>query len=142
MATFTAKDASGATIYFGASGAGTVGDPFKAFAVDDGPAVAGTYTYTTSANMTAAANIGPAPTSGEKSVLLQAVISTDTAMNIILQMETTPSSERVKFFLPANSVVVFVPRYPLKLGTADKRWQAIASIAGNVAFHVMTRSEA
>jgi hypothetical protein len=142
MATFSAKDASGSTIYFEASGSGTAGDPFKTFAVDDGPSEAGTHTYTTSANMTTAADIGPAPSAGEKSVLLQATISTDTEMYIILQMETTPGSERVKFFMSANSTAIFVPRYPIKLGTADKKWQAIAENAGNVAFHTVTKSEA
>ena len=142
MTTFQAKDASGATIYFEANGAGTVDNPFKSFAVDDGPSEAGTLTYTISANMTSAADIGPAPSGGEKSILLQAVISIDTEGYIILQSETTPGSERVKIFLPANSVVVFIPRYPIKLPIADKKWQAIAEASGNVAFHTTTKSEA
>lgn len=109
---------------------------------DAGPSIEGTSTYTTSANMTTAADIGPVPTSGQKSILLQACISVDTAMSITLQMETTPGSERVKFFLPANGSIIFIPRYPKKLGTADKKWQAIASASGNVAISTTTRSEA
>jgi hypothetical protein len=119
------------------AGANTVG------AVKDaGPNVAGTYTYTSSADMTVAADIGPAPTLGQKSVLLQATISAAVAMEFTLQMETTAGAERVSFFLPANGSVVFVPRYPIKLGTADKKWQGKASAAGNVRIHTTTVSEA
>jgi hypothetical protein len=142
MTTFTAKDASGSTIYFEALGAGTVGDPFRSFAVDDGPAEAGALTYTTSADMTTAADIGPAPSGGEKSVLLQAVISADAEGYITLQSETTPGAERHTFYMPKNSAVVFIPRYPIKLPIADKKWQAIAEVACNVAFHTVTKSEA
>lgn len=109
---------------------------------DNGPETAGTFTYTTSADMTAAASIGPAPTSTQKSVLLQAVISTDTAMLFTIQMETTAGSERQSWYLPASGSVIFVPRHPVKLGTADKRWQGIASVAGNVAINTVTTSEA
>lgn len=111
-------------------------------AMDAGPSVAGTPTYTTSADMSTAADIGPAPTGGQKSVLLQAVISSAVALEFTLQMETTPGAERVSFFLPANGIVIFVPRYPIKLGTADKKWQGKASIAGNVRIHTTVRSEA
>ena len=109
---------------------------------DNGPETAGTFTYTTSADMTTAADIGPAPTSTEKSVLLQAVISTDTAMQFTIQAETTAGAERQSWYLPANGSVIFVPRHPVKLGTADKKWQGIASAAGNVAISTVTTSEA
>ena len=109
---------------------------------DDGPQVAGTPTYTTSADMSTAADIGPVPTASEKSVLLQATISADTAMLFTFQMETTPGAERISFYLPANGSVIFVPRYPIKVGTADKKWQGKASVSGNVAIHTTTVSEA
>ena len=109
---------------------------------DNGPETAGTFTYTTSADMTTAASIGPAPTGSQKSVLLQAVISTDTAMQFTIQMETTAGAERQSWYLPANGSVIFVPRHPVKLGTADKRWQGLASVAGNVAISTVTTSEA
>lgn len=112
-------------------------------AVKDGGAnVAGTKTYTTSADMSTAADIGPAPTSGEKSVLVQAVISVAEAMEFTLQMETTPAAERVSFFLPANGTIIFIPRYPIKVGTANKKWQGKASVAGNVRISTTTVSEA
>ena len=101
--------------------------------VDEGPNISGTKTYTTSADMTSVADISPAPTSGEYSVLLQAIITTDTAMLFTLQMETTAGAERVSFYLPANGSVIFIPRYPIKLGTADKKWQGLASASGNLA---------
>ena len=109
---------------------------------DNGPETAGTFTYTTSADMTTAASIGPAPTGSQKSVLLQAVISTDTAMQFTIQMETTAGAERQSWYLPASGSVIFVPRHPVKLGTADKRWQGLASVAGNVAISTVTTSEA
>ena len=109
---------------------------------DNGPETAGTFTYTTSSDMTSVADIGPAPSGGQKSVLLQALISTDTAMKFTIQMETTAGSERQAWYLPASGSVIFVPRYPVKVGTADKKWQGIASVAGNVAISTVTTSEA
>ena len=109
---------------------------------DNGPETAGTFTYTTSADITTAADIGPAPSGGQKSVILQAVISTDTAMQFTIQMETTAGAERQSWYLPASGSVIFVPRYPVKVGTADKKWQGIASVAGNVAISTVTTSEA
>lgn len=102
----------------------------------------GTNTYTTSANMTSAADVGPAPTAGQYSVLHQATISTNTAMQFTFQMETTAGAERHSFLLPANGTVVFIPRYPIKLGTINKKWQGLASVAGTVCISVVTGSEA
>jgi len=109
---------------------------------DNGPETAGTFTYTTSSDITTAADIGPAPSGGQKSVLLQALISTDTAMQFTIQMETTAGAERQSWYLPASGSVIFVPRHPVKVGTADKKWQGIASVAGNVAVSTVTTSEA
>ena len=110
---------------------------------DNGPETAGTFTYTTSSDMSSsAANIGPAPSGGQKSVLLQALISTDTAMLFTIQMETTAGAERQSWYLPASGSVIFVPRYPVKVGTADKRWQGLASVAGEVRISTVTTSEA
>ena len=109
---------------------------------DAGPSVAGTHTFTSSADMSTAADIGPAPASGEKSVLLQAVISSAVAMEFTLQMETTAGSERESFFIPASGTVIFIPRYPTKLGTAGKKWQGKASVSGNVRVTTVTKSEA
>jgi hypothetical protein len=63
-------------------------------------------------------------------------------MEFTLQIETTPAAERHSFFIPANGTVVFIPRYPIKLGTADKNWQGKASVAGNVRISTVTTSEA
>ena len=105
---------------------------------DDGPNIEGTKTYTATADITTAADIGPAPSAVEHSVLLQAVISTNTAMKFTMQMETTPGDERISFYLPANGSVVFVPRYPIKLGTKGKKWQAISDTVGDVTIHITT----
>ena len=88
-----------------------------------------------------AVNIGPAPSGGEKSVLLQITVSTDTAILFTMQA-ATPAAERHAFYLPANGTVVFVPRYPIKLSVADKQWQGIASGAANIRVTTVTTSEA
>ncbi len=101
-----------------------------------------THTYTTSADMTTAADIGPASTTaGKKVVLAQITLSTDTAMSIVIQSSSTLGDERHKFFLPANGSVIFVPRYPIKLPVAAEKWQAIASVSGNVAFSMVSYEE-
>ncbi len=108
---------------------------------DSGPAVAGTETYVTSADMTTAAAIGPAPTATQKSKLLQFMVSAAVAMEFSLQEETS-ATVRYSFFLPANGGIIDSPRYPAKLTTADKRWFGKASVAGNVRVTTTTVSEA
>ncbi len=107
---------------------------------DGGPAVRGTETYTTSADMTTAAAIGPAPSAGQKSRLLQVMVSTDTAMLFTLQEETS-GTVRYAFRLPAGGGVAFALRNAL-LATPDKRWFGRASVAGNVYVTTNTASEA
>lgn len=108
---------------------------------DAGPAEAGTHTLTVSADMTTTAAISPAPASGQKLVLREIQISVDTAMNVILEEETT-ATDFYKFFLPENGSISLVFRYPKKLPTADKKWFAKASATGNIAITAVTTSEA
>ncbi len=108
---------------------------------DSGATAAGTETYTTSADMTTAAAIGPAPTATEKSKLLQLVISTDTTMLFTLQEETSATVRYVLALAPYVPVML-VFRYPPKLATADKKWFGKASVAGNVYVTTTTISEA
>jgi hypothetical protein len=108
---------------------------------DDGPNTRGTSTYATSADMSTAAAIGPAPTAGQKSVLKEIDISALVAMEFSLQEETSATVFR-SFFIPASGTLHLVFRDELKLATADKRWFGKASIAGNVRIGTITKSEA
>ncbi len=96
--------------------------------------------YTTSANMTSAGNITVAPATGQKIVVDDLLISTDTAMNVVIQEETS-GTVLAKFFLPANSVIQVTPRDGMKADTADKHLQAVASVSGNIAITTWGHSE-
>lgn len=108
---------------------------------DAGPAQNLTRTYTESANMTTAAAITAAPNAGEKVVLMDVLVSADTAMNFSLQMETS-NNVLAKVFLPANGVAQITLRGFVKGDAADKRIFGKASVAGNVAITAVQFSEA
>jgi|6_EtaG_2_1085325.scaffolds.fasta_scaffold237538_2 adenylosuccinate synthase len=111
--------------------------------VDGGVGKHETHTYTTSADATSAIAIAPSGSisAGEKQILGQCIISTDTAMNIEIQSSDTQGVERHKFYLAANNSVVFIPRYPIKLPVAQENWNALASVAGNIAISTVTYEE-
>jgi hypothetical protein len=108
---------------------------------DNGPSQTLTRTYTASADMSTAAAITAAPASGKKIVLMDVLISTDTAMNFALQMETS-ATVLAKVFLPANSVMQVTLRGFIKGDTADKKIYGKASVSGNVAITAVYFSEA
>lgn len=93
-----------------------------------------------SANMTTAADVTNAPTSGEKLVIVDIIASADTAMSLLFEEETS-GTDIVKVFIPANGVVQITPRGKIKLATANKKLTAKASVAGNVAVTVTYYSE-
>ena len=91
--------------------------------------------------MTTAAALTAAPTSGQKLIIVDIIASSDTAMNILFEEETS-GTDIFKVFLPANGTVQITPRGKVKLATADKKLTGKASVAGNVAFTVTYYSEA
>ena len=93
-----------------------------------------------SADMTTAAAVTHAPTSGEKLVIVDIVASADTAMNLLFEEETS-GTDILKVFIPANGVVQITPRGKIKLATANKRLTCKASVSGNVAVTVTYYSE-
>lgn len=98
-----------------------------------------TRTVTVSADMTAAAAITPAPSAGERIYATDIVVSTDTAMNFLVEMETS-GNDIAKVFLPANGTAILTLRGLLK-GDADaKKFTGKASAAGNVAILAVTFS--
>lgn len=109
---------------------------------DAGTNFTSTLTYTTSADMQTAAAISPAPSTGEYLVVDDIIASADTAMSIEFELEDAASTNYVKLFLAANSVLQVTPRGKWKLGTANKKLFADCSAAGNVAFSVWSHSEA
>lgn len=94
-----------------------------------------------SADATGLVAVTDAPTSGQKLVITDVVISVDTAMRVDLLTETT-GTIHASFYLPANGSVQFTPRSKLKLPTADKKLQVDASVAGNISVTAFYYSEA
>ncbi len=95
----------------------------------------------TSADATTAVAVTDAPTAGQKLVIVDIVASSDTAMFLLFQCETT-GTVIFKVFLPANGTVQITPRGKVKLATADKKLFVDASVAGNIAVTVTYYSEA
>lgn len=110
-------------------------------ATDSGPTWTATRTYTTSADMQTAAALTVAPTSGQKIVLDDIIISTDTAMLFELEMETS-GNVLAAVRLPANGTVQITLRDGLKGDLADKKIFGDASVAGNVYITACYHSEA
>lgn len=95
----------------------------------------------TSADATTAAAVTSAPTGGQKLVITDLIMSTDTAMFLLFEEETT-GTDLLKIFLPANGTYQFTPRSRLKLATADKKLTVDASVAGNISVLAFYYSEA
>jgi hypothetical protein len=108
---------------------------------DNGPHWTVVRTYTESADMTTAAAISAAPTGGQKVIGDDILISSDTAMNFKIQMETS-TNVLAKVFIPANGTVQITLRDALKGDAADKKLFGKASVAGNVAITCCQHSEA
>lgn len=96
----------------------------------------------TSADQSAAvAAVTAAPTSGQKLVITDLIVSVDTDMTATFTVETTGHVVH-KLYLPAKSVVNLCTRSPVKLGTADKKLMVQTSAAGNIAVQALYYSEA
>jgi hypothetical protein len=94
-----------------------------------------------SSNITGSTAITDVPTSGQKIVVTDVLLSTDTAMNVLLQEETSGITY-AKIFVPANGTIQWTPRSKVKLATANKRLMAKASVTGNVGITAQYYSEA
>lgn len=99
-----------------------------------------TYTYTTSADMQTAADISPAPNSGEYLVITDIILSSDTQMLFEFEEETS-STVIGAVRLAADATVQLTPRGTWKLPVADKKLQGDASAAGNVYITIFSHSE-
>jgi hypothetical protein len=107
---------------------------------DGGAAWTKTQTYTTSADMTTAAAISAAPTSGQKIVADDILISALTALEFTLQEETS-NTVLASVLLPANGSAQITLRDGLKVPTADRKLYGKASAAGQVRITACYHSE-
>ena len=82
-----------------------------------------------------------APTGGQKLVITDIIIGTDTAMVFEFKIETA-GTVLSAVRLAADSTVQITPRGTWKLPTADKKLQGDAGAAGNVYVTVFYYSEA
>lgn len=96
----------------------------------------------TSADATTAAAVTDAPTSGQKLVITDIMVSSDTAMFVIFHEESTAGTIFFKVWVAANGFVQITPRSKLKLPTADKKLMVDASVAGNISVSAIYHSEA
>ncbi|MCK9629023.1 MAG: hypothetical protein M0R37_10580 [Bacteroidales bacterium] len=108
---------------------------------DAGAAWVSSRQTTTSADMTGAADLTPAPESGDKIVVDDVILSADTAMYVDF-IEETSDTLIFRLFVPAGGTAQFSPRAKLQLPTADKKLRGDASASGNVAILVLYHSEA
>lgn len=107
---------------------------------DAGTAFTVTRTHTVSADMTTTTAVSPAPASGQNIYVLDIFFSTDTTMNNIWEEETSGTDLLKGFFTSNLGIQQLTPRGEFKVPTADKKLYAIASVAGNVAHTIITRS--
>lgn len=95
-----------------------------------------------SADMTTAAAVTDAPTSGQKLVIDDLLVSTDTAMNVTFLEETSGTVIRGPIYLAANSTTQITLRGLTKLPTVNKKLMCDASAAGNITVEAVYHSEA
>lgn len=119
------------------AGAGVLTPPSQ----DSGPSWTVLRKNTTSADATGGVDLTTAPTSTEKIVIDDLIVSVDTDMNISFTEETT-GTEILKLYLSANVPPQLTLRNGIKLDTADKKLKATASVAGNIAIFASWHSEA
>lgn len=123
-----------------AAGSNTIGNTR-----DAGPSWTSAFGVTSaavvSADLTTRTAVTDAPTSGQKLVITDIIVSSDTAMSILFEAETA-NTDIIKVFIPANGTIQVTPRGKIKLATADKKLMATASVAGNIAVTVVYYSEA
>lgn len=97
-----------------------------------------------SADLTTRTAVTDAPTSSQKLVITDIIVSVgSTAMSILFEEETSNEDVLGPFYFPANTPPTQITvRGKLKLNVADKRLMATASVAGNLSITVLYYSEA
>lgn len=93
-----------------------------------------------SADMTTAAAITDAPSTGEKIYLRDLILSSDTAMNVEIR-DGSAGTVLVKLYMEANVPSQITPRGEIT-SSADTQLYAAASVAGNIAITATYNSAA
>lgn len=96
--------------------------------------------FTSADQHSAAASVTGAAGAGEHLHIVDIAISSDTAMNLIFKEETS-GTVIWKTFIPANGFVHYAPATPIRLPTAVKKLQVLASVAGNISVLVQYYTE-
>lgn len=99
-------------------------------------------TPTSSANMTSLADLTPAPTSGQHTVVESVAISAATAMIVTLKEETTNTILKVFNLTSSNLNAEWNPARGLKLPNVDKKLRAISDTVGQIDVTVISHSAA
>lgn len=107
---------------------------------DNGPHWTPTRTYTAISSATTT-DITVAPTSGQKIVLDDLIISADAAQTVSL-VEETSGTVFAKFFIPANGTIQITPRDGLKAAVADKKLRVTTTSTANTSITACYHSEA
>lgn len=99
--------------------------------------------FTSADQHSSAASVTDAPTSGQKLVITDLLVSVDTAMSVTFKCETSAAIITGPYYMPANSSLQLTPRGKAwKLASADKKLQVLTSVAGNVMVDAVYYSEA
>lgn len=97
--------------------------------------------FTSSNQSASAAPVSDAPTTGQKLVVTDMVISVDTQMAVTFKEETSGTVVAGPYYMSANSTLQITPRGKFKLPTANKKLQVQTSVAGNITVSVYYYSE-
>lgn len=99
--------------------------------------------FTSADQHSAVASVTDAPTAGQKLVIDDLILSTDTDMTVTFKEETSGTVIFGPWYLTAKGGAMQVtPRGKKKLATANKKLQVITSVAGNITVQASYHSEA
>jgi hypothetical protein len=90
-----------------------------------------------------AASVTDAPTTGQRLVIDDLIVSVDTAMSVTFKEEASGNIVAGPWYLPANSgPIQITPRGKNKMLTVNKKLQVVTSVAGNITVLAGYHSEA
>lgn len=113
----------------------------NAATMDAGPAWASSYLHTASADASGGVDVTASPTSGQKIVVDDVIVSTGAALTVTFEEETS-GTDVLRLYMAANGIAQVTPRGKIKLATADRKLRIVTSGAGTVAVTVCYHSEA
>ena len=94
-----------------------------------------------SSDQTTEVSVTDAPVTGQKLVITDLLMSSDTALRLDFRIESDATVIET-FYMAAGETKQFTPRAKWKLPTANKKLQVIASAAGNISITAFYHSEA